>query len=72
MTSVECVLQVGYWVLADHTGRVEPLCPGDERTSVDGRLQHREGEREAELDLGVTAHNNLVLIHYCHCKLKSN
>lgn len=64
MTTVEGILEIGDGVLADHSGSVEALCPGDEGSSVDGGLKDGEGEGESELELSVSTDYDLVLIHY--------
>lgn len=63
MATVEGVLEISDGVLSDHSGGVEALCPGDQRSSVDGGLEDREGEGESELELGVSTDCDLVFIH---------
>jgi hypothetical protein len=63
MTSSEGILQEGDGVLANHACSTESLCPLDEFSSIDGRLQHREREGKAKLDQGPWADLDLMLIH---------
>jgi len=63
MATIKGILEISNGVLSYHAGSVEALSPWDQGTTIDGGLEDREGECEAELELGIATDRNLMLVH---------